>query len=202
MYSLIIAACLGFSIGFIACLIFTEWLEHQGGKPWEWQQVITITLPHTGHQARLSLRALEAISTIRLTTQEGITIEGATNMNLEQFKQVRADVTPVNRRGLPAAIESGSGKWSSSNTDAVTVEGNPANELSATIKANAPGVSTIKFQGDADLGEGVRELTAELAVNCTPAGAVVFNLAVGEPEDQPAPAPAPTPTPAPPGPLT
>jgi len=84
---------------------------------------------------------------------------------------------PVDINGDEAEIESGTLKITSANPDVVTVEPDPAqpdNPFGFKAKSKGFGVTQIDFEGDADLGEGVKPIKGFLAVEVKSGEAVGF----------------------------
>lgn len=90
---------------------------------------------------------------------EGNTLQGVTQMTLQPGKRYRASVTTQ-----PAGSRvDGALSWASSDDTVLTVtpEGDGR---TAVIETLADGVATIEVSGDADLGEGVRPISATVGV--------------------------------------
>lgn len=95
--------------------------------------------------------------------------------------------SPKDIKGDDTTIEPNSLKVSSSNEDVFTVdrdEKDPDNEMAWKVVAGRKGAAVLTIEADADLGEGVQTVKAEIAVEVTSSEAVSF----GEPtfviEDQ------------------
>lgn len=131
-------------------------------------------------------------------TYAGDLIQGdITKMNLKNDQQFHVTASFTNKQGGPAAIQAGSAVWESTNPGHFTVTPDPNNELSALVKANPQSaggdeaVGIVRLTVDADTGDGVTPLVAELAVNVIPGDADILSLSAGTPEDQPDETPAP-----------
>jgi len=121
--------------------------------------------------------------------------EGVTKMNLTNTQRVDLSVNPQNRLGGPASVDltaEGSG-WTGSNDEAFTVgpdPNDPDNKLKCRVTANpesegdSDDVGVVHFEADGDLGDGVKTLIAEVAINITPAGAEILSVNEGTPEEQ------------------
>lgn len=109
-------------------------------------------------------------------------------VQLTSTQQVSGQLKPQNRLGGPAQVEAGSVNVTSSNPDVVEIVRDEADETKFTAKAKGSGVAQIDYSADADLGEGVETISGFTGVEVTPAGAVGFGIAFGEPEEQAAPA--------------
>lgn len=82
----------------------------------------------------------------------------------------------------PARVD-GIPQWSTSNPAVCTIT--PASDgLSAVLKATATGTSQISVTADADLGAGVRNITATGDVEVRPSEAVSVGITFGTPEEQ------------------
>lgn len=105
---------------------------------------------------------------------------------LRATQQVDLSVEVLDRRGNPAQVQDGA--WSSDNEDIVTVTDGGDN--TAIVRATGPtGTSTVTYQADVDLGEGVSHMTATLDIEVVAADAAVFNISPGTPTEQPEDAP-------------
>lgn len=88
---------------------------------------------------------------------------------------------PKDIKGEDAVIESGSLKVTSSNEEVFTVapdEKDPENNTAFKAVAGRSGAAVLRIEADADLGEGVKTIFTEIAVEVTASGAVGF----GEPQ--------------------
>ncbi len=96
-------------------------------------------------------------------------------------QRVLVTVAPKTAAGNPAPID-GAVIFRSSDPAVAVVE--PVDEGSAFVIAVAPGVAQITAAFDADLGEGVRNVTASGALEVVAAEAVTGEIVFGEPELQ------------------
>lgn len=96
----------------------------------------------------------------------------------------KADVTlqPQDALGNPAPIQPGSLVVSTTDPNVAQAELN--SELGFTVFGKNPGVCQLDFRADADLGEGVVEISGFLGVEITPEMAVGFGVTIGEPVPQ------------------
>jgi hypothetical protein len=93
---------------------------------------------------------------------------------------------PVDAKGFPAAIQTGSVTFTSSDETVATVTQDTTNELGFTVTAQKPGVAQITATADADLGEGVSNITGFFGVEVTGGTAIGFgNFTFGIPAEQP-----------------
>ncbi len=93
-------------------------------------------------------------------------------------------LSPLNARGEPAPVD-GVPVWASSDETVVTVA--PSEDgMSAVINTVAAGVARVTVTADADLGEGVSEITGvtdDLNVTVGPnSEASVLTLTIGDPQ--------------------
>lgn len=117
---------------------------------------------------------------------ENIKIKGEILMiGMKVSQKVTVTLQPQDRLGNPANVQPGSVVFESSDTDVCTVVQNQDNELQADVfsSTNNPGTAQIDFKADADLGEGVVQISGFSAVEVLPLQAVGFGLTVGEPID-------------------
>lgn len=105
---------------------------------------------------------------------------------LTEEEQVVLKITPKTKKGNVAKVD-GLPVWSSSSPDVLVVQPLPddVTGFTAVAKAVGPvGVAQVQVKVDADLGEGVRELTALLDVQVVAAEAVSLEVVPGVPEVQ------------------
>ena len=103
-------------------------------------------------------------------------------MNEEQV--VSAEVKPLTAKGNPAEID-GDVAWSVSDPSVVSMEVDPADSKKAKFTALAgEGVRPcdVVAEFDADLGDGVREITAIGQIVVKDAEAQTADIAFGQPE--------------------
>lgn len=123
-----------------------------------------------------------------LTYQGGPIVKGnIMAFELKDNQEVVVTAQAVDAKGNPAAIQPGTAKWTSSDETVATVTPDPANELSASVKAVGPvGVATISLSADADPSADVdTEISAagEVAV-VGGIGTGFAPLSFGTPTDQ------------------
>jgi hypothetical protein len=114
---------------------------------------------------------------------------------LNDLEQAVLSVTPVNVKGKPAPVQNP--VWKSSD-ESVAVVVADADGLSAVVVAKAPGTAQISITADADMSEGVSEITGTLDVKVVPSQAVGFTINTAAPVLQPDPVEPPAPEPVPP----
>lgn len=101
---------------------------------------------------------------------------------LTDTQQVTANCKPKTAAGAPARVD-GVPQWSTSNPSVATVT--PSTDgLSCVVKAAGIGTSQIGVVADADLGEGVREITTLDDVEVKASEAVTIGIEWGVPEEQ------------------
>jgi hypothetical protein len=98
-------------------------------------------------------------------------------------QKVLLGVEPLNRAGNPAPIE-GKPAWSSSDESVLTVVVSEDGLSAYAITTGKLGTAQISAKADADLGEGVREITAVWDVEVKPGDAVLLNPKAGTPEEK------------------
>jgi len=109
-------------------------------------------------------------------------------VTLTDTQQVDITVSAADKAGAKAAVQSIS--YASSDDAIATVKQDAADQAKATVVAHAAGAATINVAADADLGDGVRTITASLDFTVTAGGAATIAVNAGTPVEQP-PAPAP-----------
>lgn len=100
-------------------------------------------------------------------------------------QQVSGQVTPVDRKGNPAQVEKDSVRYTSSDDSVVIVVEDTDDETKFKVVATGVGTCQVTVSADADLGEGVEDISAFAAVEVFPEKAVGFGIAFGTPEDKP-----------------
>jgi hypothetical protein len=123
-------------------------------------------------------------------TFNGVKTTGEFTMaELREGQQIVASATFKTAAGNPAAYEKGSAKWVSSDPTIASVDVDPNNELSATVKglngaANTPVLVTFTADGDPDADQ-TRDLVATLDIVVTQGEAVVTEIVPGPATDIP-----------------
>lgn len=106
-----------------------------------------------------------------------------TSMTDSQF--VTGTVKPINKKGNPAAVQTGSAVWTSSDPAVLLVEQDATEELGVKVTGVASGAARCSCSFDADLGDGVTtvEIFEDFSISSGPAvgGSIVF----GAPSEQP-----------------
>lgn len=103
---------------------------------------------------------------------------------LTTVQKINGQVTPKNKLGQPAPVETGTVSFASDNPDIADVVEDPNDETKFTIVGKGEGTTKIKFQADADRGEGVTTITGEIDVTVLPAAASGFGVELSPAEDQ------------------
>lgn len=137
---------------------------------------------HRTHHMRL--RSFGPVSEQHLP--EGLTGELMTAV-LSDSQQVGVTYgNPVDKKGKPASVQTGSLTWKSSDATVATVTAGTESPIAGTIVAGNPGVCEVWPVADADLGDGVRAIEGEkIAVQVTAGEAVGLGPAtVGTPVEQ------------------
>ncbi len=96
-------------------------------------------------------------------------------------QKVRIEFAPTTQAGNPAPVD-GEVRFESSNPDVAVIERIDA--TSAFVLAVGAGATLITAAGDADMGEGVREVVATGALEVVLAEATNAEIVFGEPELQ------------------
>jgi hypothetical protein len=105
-------------------------------------------------------------------------------LTLTAVQQVGVSVSAVDAKGNPAPVENV--QFSSSDEAILTVTVDPTDPTKATaVAVGTTGTAQVKVQADADIGEGIKNLTGLLDVEVVAAEAVSLGIAAGTPEDQP-----------------
>jgi hypothetical protein len=117
-------------------------------------------------------------------TIDNIKIKGE-NMALTALPQQRIpfELSAVDRKGNPAPVEAGTVEYWTDDESVATVEEDPTNELKGVIITTGVGVTQLNYKADADLGEGVTEITGFDAIEVKAEQAVGFGITFGPAED-------------------
>lgn len=91
-------------------------------------------------------------------------------------------IEPVNKKGNPAPLD-GIPAWASSDESVATVVADESG-LSATVLAQGVGSYTVSVSGDADLGAGVKTITASDSGEVTLGEATAISFKIGPVEEQ------------------
>ncbi len=100
---------------------------------------------------------------------------------LKATQNVDLSVTVTDKKGNPATVQNG--VWTSAGEGVVTVTDNTNNSATASA-VGTPGVATITYTADADLGEGVQEVVGTVDIEVVAGDASVFNIVPGTPTEQ------------------
>jgi hypothetical protein len=106
-----------------------------------------------------------------------------TMLQLTNTQQCPIAVQGVDKKGNPAELDSV--VFTSSDPSVATVDQDPADQTKALVKAVAAGTAQINVTADADLGDGVTEITGALDLAVVAGQAVGFVINTGTPEEQP-----------------
>ncbi len=104
-------------------------------------------------------------------------------LQLTNTQQCQLSIAGVDKKGNPAGLEGII--YSSSDPSVAAVTQDAADPSKALVVAVAAGTAQINVRADADLGDGVTELTGVLDVTVVPGQAVSFVINTGTPEEQP-----------------
>lgn len=103
---------------------------------------------------------------------------------LSDTQFVDGQLTPVNKKGKPAPVETGTVEYSSSNEAVFTVEEDASDETKFKVVAVGAGTAQLNYSADADLGQGVVPISGFTDIEVTAAQAVTFNVKFEEPKEQ------------------
>lgn len=98
-------------------------------------------------------------------------------VTINNLQKVKLTLAPVNDAGQPAQLD-GNPTWERTSGDAEIEVADDG--LSATLISGNPGDSTFLLSADADLGEGVQNITDVIQLSVEGARAVSLGLVVGE----------------------
>lgn len=102
-------------------------------------------------------------------------------LTTEQF--VTVGIRPVTATGRPAVVD-GIPQWTQSEPGAVKLQPAADGMTCRIIATSKPGLRGVLVTADADLGAGMRQISADIDVEVIPAEAVGFGILVGEIEAQ------------------
>ncbi len=106
-------------------------------------------------------------------------------LTMTSTQEATGKVQPIDSKGNPAPVESGSVDYSIEDPTLVEVIEDPDDETKFKVKALGPvGVTRLSITADADLGEGVTQIQEFSAIEIRPAGAKGFGITFGEPTEQ------------------
>jgi len=103
------------------------------------------------------------------------------DMKVGQFFEL--DFNPLDRKGNEAPIESGTYLFSTDREDILELVLNGEDESKVKVISKATGSAIVYAQVDADRGEGVRTIEAQVTVNVLEEEAVELGLTATEPQD-------------------
>lgn len=102
---------------------------------------------------------------------------------LTDVQKVSLSVTPVSKAGNPAPVD-GVPTWSTSDDTVLTLKVSEDGLSCEAVTTGVLGTAQVSVVTDADLGDGVIELTAVLDVEVKASAAVNLGLDVGVPTDR------------------
>lgn len=111
-------------------------------------------------------------------------MEDVMSQSMTATQKVRATVQAVDSKGRPAKIQAGSVEYKSSDAAVVTVVEDPNNELAADILGAGVGSATVTVTADADLGDGVTEVSGTIDFDIVDPLATGFGITLGPVEEQ------------------
>ncbi len=100
---------------------------------------------------------------------------------LKATQNVDISVTVTDKKGNQATVQNGT--WASDDENVVTVTDNTNNAATASA-VGTPGMATVTYTADADLGEGVEEVVGTVDIEVVAGNASVFNIVPGVPTEQ------------------
>ncbi len=98
-------------------------------------------------------------------------------------EKVPVQVAFTTKHGKPATVD-GKPIWASTDESVATVTGVSEDGLTAFVESAGPGVCQVTCKADADLGEGVREITLTAGVEVRDAEAEGGEIMGGEPVEK------------------
>jgi hypothetical protein len=137
---------------------------------------------HNRDQKTPTLQIAFIIDNIKITG--GITMLKLANDQLARF----VVPAPKDKKGEDTTYQAGTLKVTSSNEEVFTVardDKDPENEAAWKAVAGRSGAAVLTIEADADLGDGVKNIKAEIAVEVTAGEAVGFSEPVFNVEAQP-----------------
>lgn len=102
---------------------------------------------------------------------------------LTDVQKVSLSISPVSAAGNPASID-GVPTWSTSDDTVLTLEVAEDGLSAVALTTGKLGTAQVSVVADADLGEGVKELTGVLDVEVKASEAVSLELNAGTPENK------------------
>lgn len=103
-------------------------------------------------------------------------------MRNNQF--VQGTLEAKDAKGDAAQIEAGSVKVSSDDEGVATLEQDPDDEKKIKVVGQRAGATVVRISADADLGEGVKTIETQVAVEIEAGEATGFGISFGDPQDQ------------------
>lgn len=110
---------------------------------------------------------------------------GIIMLELKATQKVTGELAPVDAKNNPAQVQEGTVSVSSSDGEIVNIVSDPTNPLKFEVVATGKtGVARVDWKADADLGDGVIEISGFTAVEVQAGNAVGFAANFGEPTEQ------------------
>lgn len=102
---------------------------------------------------------------------------------LTDVQKVALSVKPLSAAGNPAPVD-GKLEWTSSAPDVLGLEVAEDGFSALAVTTGKLGVAQVSVKGDADLGDGVVEITGVLSVEVKASQAVTLGVDAGVPENK------------------
>lgn len=102
---------------------------------------------------------------------------------LTDMQKVVLSVSFTNRAGNPAVVD-GVPQWTSSDPAVIAVTPSEDGLSAVAVTVGPLGLAQVSVVADADLGEGVTEITGVLDIEVKPSQAVFAIVVAGAPEDK------------------
>ncbi len=105
-----------------------------------------------------------------------------TTVQITNAQKIKVTLTPVTPSGKPAKLD-GVPTWEKIDGDS-TIEVSDDGLSAELISSDDPGVSNFLVKADADLGEGVEEISATIVLTVVGEKASNLGITVGDPENK------------------
>jgi hypothetical protein len=134
------------------------------------------------NQILIAVTPAPAVKFVFTVALDGQITTGVEHMKITASQKFTASIQPVDAKGNPAEVQSGTVQWSGPENLTIT----PSSDgLSAEIAAKGPlGQGQVSVGADADLGEGVVTITGVLQVEVIAGQAVSLGVSTSEPVEQ------------------
>ncbi len=103
-------------------------------------------------------------------------------LELIDSQQCSLAVSAIDAKGAPATVQNP--VWASTDATVLVVTVDATDPMKANAVAGLPGVAQVKVTADADLGDGVKEISATLDVSVIGGEATGFTITAGAPVAQ------------------